>query len=563
MSRHPALPLAGLTLLAGCSNPLFPRDADYGRQIAAERLRSIETLPLREYARPQPAEPRDAVEEAQRQFAAAEKVDLALEECRVSALTQNLNLEVALIDPAIAAANLSEEEARFESTFTLRTLWSETDTPTTDVTQSSQAEFTLIEPGVTVPLRSGGTATIGLPMSRSQQNAATALVFESYAADLALSFSQPLLRNAGRWVNTAPIRIASYNRQAAEAQTKLAVIRELTGVDRAYWALYAARRALEVTQQQLELAQAQLERAERQVRAGKVAEIEVIRAQSGVADRLGSIITAQNEVLSRQRELKRIMNRPELDVDSPTHIVPTTPPDPVQYELDPPALIAGAIDQRMELLDVELRLLADAANIDIARNALLPQVDVEASYRINGLGGSEGDALYDNDLSSMAANNFEDWSLGLTGSIPIGNEAARSRLRQAVLSRLQRLWTREAQRQLVRQEVLDAVDRIQADWQRILAARQSVILNARTLQAEQRQFDVGSSTSTDVLNAATDLALSQLAEIRALTDYQLAQADLAQATGTLLGAARVDWAPAEPTPEELQRARPEEPVDRK
>ncbi len=87
------------------------------------------------------------------------------------------------------------------------------------------------------------------------------------------------------------------------------------------------------------------------------------------------------------------------------------------------------------------------------------------------------------------------------------------------------------------------MDRLQQDWQRILAARQEVLLAAETLKAEQNQFDQGASTSTDVLDQATRLADAQLGEIRAVTDYQVTQVDLAFATGTLLGYDRVRWEP--------------------
>jgi hypothetical protein len=57
---------------------------------------------------------------------------------------------------------------------------------------------------------------------------------------------------------------------------------------------------------------------------------------------------------------------------------------------------------------------------------------------------------------------------------------------------------------------------------------------------------VGRSTSTDVLDADTNLADARLTEIQAVVEYQIAQIDLAVATGTLLGQARVDWTPVDP-----------------
>jgi outer membrane protein TolC len=335
--------------------------------------------------------------------------------------------------------------------------------------------------------------------------------------------------------------VADSSRQQSLARTRLEVIRQLAAVDRSYWRLSAAQRAVEVRVQQWELAQAQAERAQRLSRAGNVADIEVVRAQSGVADRVEQIIVAQNTVLLRQRELKQIVNIPGLDVDTGVAIMPVTEPDPVRYVYDAPALADAAVESRMEMLELELQLAQDAARVAFERNSALPLLAMQYTYRINGLGGTEGEAF-----NSLAENNFEDWSVGLSAEIPLGNEQARSRVAQAVLGRLQRLATRDARRQAIRKEVYDALDQLETSWQRILASRQSVLLRARALEAEQRQFEVGRSTSNDVLDADAALAEARLGEVSALADYQIAQVDLAFATGTLLGAAKVEWAPADP-----------------
>jgi outer membrane protein len=70
-----------------------------------------------------------------------------------------------------------------------------------------------------------------------------------------------------------------------------------------------------------------------------------------------------------------------------------------------------------------------------------------------------------------------------------------------------------------------------------------VILAARVVDVETRQFEQQLRTSTDVLDAQTRLANAQTDEIAAITEYQIAQVDIAFATGTLLGAARVSWQP--------------------
>lgn len=546
-------------LICGCKNPLTPHKSDYAKQIPLERFRDIERTSFNEYLDPEPVEidnPLAAVAEVRRRFQEKPEVTLSIEQARAAALTNNLNLQVALLDPAISEQSISEAEALFESSFTLTGSYNSFDTATSSDLQDGQGNTTRVTPSFNMPLRTGGELDISLPISRAETNNAFSTLDPSYNTNLRFSLTHSLLRNAGRGVQTAPIRIAGYGAQITEANTRLTVINQLSRVDRVYWQLSRSWRQLEVAEQQYDLAITQLERARRQVTAGAAAEVEIIRAESGVADRIENIIIAQNLVLIFERELKELINEPGLDVDTSTAIRTTTPPIPLEYEFNADALAVQAVDQRMELLELELRLIQDSINIETAENRLLPLLDLNAAYQINGLGGSLDDAF-----DQLVDNRFEDWSIGGTFSMPIGNEAARSRHRRALLTRMQRLSTREARTQSIRREVYDAVDNIRQAWRRILAARQSVILNTRTFEAEERQFDAEQRTSTDVLIAAANLAEAQFAEARALADYQIAQVDLARATGTLLGAARIRWDPIEYNDIDREYAKSTPPTD--
>ncbi len=539
--------IAGVS--GGCQFvPFVQQEDDYARRVAESRLRRVDEAGLERFRKAQVALvlPKDpaAASEAQAaasraRFAGLSSVELTLEECRANTLANNLDLKVAVVDPTIAGERTTQEEAKFNSIFTFNVGYQDLDTPTASQLVSGQSKNLQVTPGVRIPTRTGGNVTVQLPFTRNENNNQFSTLNPSYTSDLQFSVSQPLLRGAGRRATTASLRIAGYDEQASASRTKLEVIRQLAAVDRSYWRLFQAKRELEVRQQQYELAVEQLGRAERRNKAGAVAEIEVIRAQAGVSDSLQAIITAQNVVLLQQRELKRIINQPGLEVETPIMIQEATQPDPVEYEFDSKQLMTEALRNRMELLELELQLAADAARIGLARNQALPLFSLDYTYRINGLGGSVQDTF-----QSLQRNRFEDWTIGLSAEVPLDNEEAESRVRSAISTRLQRLATRAARELSIRQEVLNAIDTLSADWQRILAARQSVILNTRALQAEQRQFDVGNSTSTNVLDASARLADAQSTEVRALTDYQISQVDLAFATGTLLGASKVDWSPA-------------------
>jgi outer membrane protein TolC len=195
----------------------------------------------------------------------------------------------------------------------------------------------------------------------------------------------------------------------------------------------------------------------------------------------------------------------------------------------------------MEMLELELQLAQDTSTVQYLQNQALPLVALDYTYNMNGLGASRGDA-YD----MMTDRNFTNSILGLRLLVPLGNEAAKSRLLEAYYRKRQRLSSRENRRILIEMEVLGAIDQLEANWQSILASRQNSILAGRLYEAEKRQFELGLRTATDVLDQQAKFANAQSAEIISLTEYQISQVDLAYATGTLLGAAKVQWEPIVP-----------------
>lgn len=530
-----ALVTCALLLLPGCEP--FPGDEKFYKvTVPPQKFREVETLQLQPAKNNEPNRPDP-------NLAAPDQLELTLEQCRALAMENNLELKVQLISPSIAAQRVSEEEAHFEAAFFSNLAYIKTDTPVAldpDLV-GSQMDASSMDFGVQVPLRTGGTITFDLADRRTKTNVTYPTFNPSYDSDATLSISQPLLRGAGTRANTHAIRIAEYERQITDARTKLELIRILASIDRVYWRLYAARRELDVRRQQYDLAEAQLQQARRFVNSGERAPIEVTRAEAGVAECLEAIIVAENNLRDRQRELKRVLNKPALDMQTPTVLIPATEPDPLRYELEKKQLVQIAVENRMEMLELELQIAEDISSIDYMHNQALPLVTMDYTYNISGLGPTEDDSfdlLYD--------KRFEDHRFGLQLLVPLGNEAAKSRLRQAFYQRKQRLASRENRSALIEMEVLNAIDQLEANWQRILASRQRAILDGRLYQAEKHQFELGLRTTTDVLDAQTKFADAQSSEILALAEYQIAIVDLAYATGTLLGAAKVRWEPIIP-----------------
>jgi outer membrane protein len=483
---------------------------------------------------------------------------LTIAEARALALENNLDLKIALIDPKIAATAVSEEEAKFDDLIFAKAKYANKYTPAlnqdvvafTPVDPDSplkgqEAKLTAIpqrtdilelDAGVVIPLRTGGKITLSAPFDEKKQ--LKGVPSDQYLSALRFSISQPLLRDAGIDNNVAGIRIARYEQQAADVKTRLQAIRVLAAIDRAYWALYVAWGELDVRRQQYENAADNLAMVRKRVAEGLTAAVEVNRAEVGVAERMEGLIIAETSLKLRQRQLKLMLNDPRLGMDTPTVLIPQTPPILVSFDFDREQLVNRALDGRLELLELELKLAADLTKVEYLRNQTLPMFMLDYSYAALG----RDTTSFGGAFSQAINGEYSDWSVGVRMEYPVSNELRRSKLERAVQERLQRLTTKQLRELTVKREIYDALDQLGQNWQRILAARQNVLLAGLNYDAELKQFREGLRTMTEVLETLTRLGDAQLREVRAIGDYQASLIDLAFATGTLLGHSRVAMA---------------------
>lgn len=553
--------LASLACAIGCSPWRVDLDADLERSVR-QRIRDISLTRLESQSQSPPRsveEELDSVRERRPPKStsnATESWPLSVTELRLETLRRNLDLDVIFIDPAIARTEVSEEEAKFDATIFGGARYGRQNPPELDgdlvgftsdeeeldgavvkLTQIEQSKESFdVDLGIAVPLPTGGTMELRNVLA--ENNKLSPQRFEQYVSALKFSFSQPLLRNAGVKANTASIRLSRLRQQEVNAQTKLSAIRVLAGAEKAYWRLYAARKLLEIRAQQYNLSFDNLSLVQKRVKEGLSPQIEIIRAEVGVAQRLESLIIAETNLRLQQRELKRMLNSEDLSLDSTTTIEPTSSPELLRYSLDREKVVADALANRMEMLELELKLAADAIRIDLAQNRALPLFVLDFEYGILDRQGSFGtgwQGMWDFDNSGFA--------VAVRGEIPVTNEARKSRLERALLARSQRLATRDQRDLAIRQEVYDALDVLDQNWQRILAARQNVVVSGVNYEAELKQFEEGLRTMREVLEALSQLGEAQIRELQAIVTYQVAQIDLAFATGTLLGYAGADLKP--------------------
>ncbi len=464
------------------------------------------------------------------------------------ALARNLDLQVGRFGIATSTVSIFEQtgqfdpllEANFQSNDTRSPSSSDLQGANVQVSRSSTFGLSL---GQLLP--TGTQVQLSASAVRNETNSQFFFLNPSWSSGLTLSFSQPLLQGFGTTVNRSGIVIASNLREQDLAGFELQVMGTLRDVEYAYWDYVAARRAVAVSQQSLDLATRLLNETNERVNVGTSAPIDIIQSESGVATRKQAVIAARNTASNAEDNLKRALgfDRP----DEWTASITATEDyfiKPVHPELR--TSIETALEQRPEITQARLDLQRLQLNVDIARNTILPSLDLTGRYGLSGVGGvlttqdpTTGEILTDqgglNDsLRQIGKADYPTWTVGLTLSVPLGNNSAK-----AVLA--QRRWELEkgevvlrSQEQQIILQVRTAVRGLEDGAAAIDAAAAAREFAERNIEAEQTKFANGLSTNYQVLQIQDDLAQAQLSEIRAWLDYRKAYVGYLDATATLL-----------------------------
>ena len=406
----------------------------------------------------------------------------------------------------------------------------------------------------------GTNLTVGLNNDRITTNQPFTTLSPTLNSNFRFTLTQPLLQGFGLLPTTRFIRIAKNNREISDVAFRLQVITTVNQVENIYWDLVNAYENVKVQQESLALAQKTLADNKKQVQIGTLAPIEVVRAQSVVATDQQTLIVAQTNLQLQQLLIKNALSRTLVDpVLAVAEVIPTSAMQiPANESVVPTEeLINDALSHRAELAESRIDLTNRDLNNKSAKNALLPSLGLFAYYGGTGLGGSfnpnarvcnppavttfctEPSAVppsksVGNTLGQMFDSTAPDKGVGLSLTIPLRNRAAQAnqvRAEQEYRQSQMRLQQLENQ---VRIEVRNAQFAVQQNRASVAAGQAAVELARQSLDAEQKKYALGASTTTLVLQAQRDLAQAESNLVSATSTYEKSRVELDRTTGLTL-----------------------------
>jgi outer membrane protein TolC len=147
-------------------------------------------------------------------------------------------------------------------------------------------------------------------------------------------------------------------------------------------------------------------------------------------------------------------------------------------------------------------------------------------------------------LAQVFQSNFPTYGASLTLNLPIRNRIAQAANIQAQLAQKQSAANLQRVHNTVAVDVRNAQIMLAQDKAAVIADIRARILAEETLDAEQKKFLLGASTTFLVIQAERDLATARSTEVRALANLAEAKVNFDRALGRTLEVNRIDVADA-------------------
>ena len=421
--------------------------------------------------------------------------------------------------------------------------------------------------------------------TRSSANFA-ANIFNPYSESfLTVQLTQPLLNGFGKLPNTRFILEAKNTVKVGQSQFAQQVINTITQVSIDYWELVFARDNVKVEQATVAVDQQLYENNKKQLEIGTMAPLDVITAQSQLASDQQALVQTQTVQLQDETTLLVAITKDPLAMTlAGVEIEPTTPittPEVIE-NIPLQTAVQEAWQKRPELQQAALNLQNANIEVKATKNELLPAVNLFGLFEQTGIAGVSHTNIstangfsplltepvlfangtqatlgnpalpifvgaenlstvttthntgYADNLDTMIHNNYPTYEAGITLTLPLRNRSAQADNAQALLTeRQQQTQYRQTQNTIVlnvRQTLIALVQGRAA----VAAAEQAEMLAQQTLDDEQKKYQLGASTSYNVVLRSRDLTAAQGTLLRDRINLVEAEVNFNQSMGRTL-----------------------------
>ncbi len=460
-----------------------------------------------------------------------------------AALASSPHIQSLLTRPHIRRSDVVIADSEFDPTVYLEGRFTDTNEPvgselTTGDNSDRFRDKTLdADGGIRKKTRRGGELELAQRGGFQSNNSTFLDPNPQGTTRLEFNFTQPLMRDRGEAVNNIHILLAQLNVQINNAEIRNDLENHLVEVTRAYWDLYMAR--AQWLQRKRLLAEAarlnQILEARENVDSHQR---QILRARAALATRKSDLVRLTTRIRDIQSRLRLLTGSPQLTNAGPLELTPQDKPMAYPIAVSTRQSVITALDNRPDLAKAIRRIQVVSARVGVARNQVLPRLDLILGTYVSGLDSRR-------DTFGAWKNQFSDgrptyWA-GLAYEIPVGNRASRARLNRNRWELTQVVHDFQQTTELAFTEVEVAVRETKTAYHLMVAKSQAIGAAAHEVEFLRQRWELLPDPNEsavllieDLLDAQERLADEEQAFVEAQVAYAISWIQLRKATGVLL-----------------------------
>ena len=489
-------------------------------------------------------------------------LEITLKEAVRLALVNNLEIAIENYNEDLNREQIIKTRGFYDPTYSMSVGWTSSESPTTSSLQAGGAitvnntDRFSFDHQLLQNVAGGGILDITFTNSRNDTNSRFSFINPRFNSTFNVAFTQPLWRGFRETNTERQIELYNLDSDINETQFEQRVSEIVQQVQNQYWELVYAVEANETQRQSVQLAAIQHENNRKRVEIGVMAPIEITSSRAEIARREQEMIQSEVQIITAQNALKRLLaSDPGAGIWNVV-LIPTDVPqiEDVQFSLE--ESIRTALGRRPELEQIQLQMEQNEVDRSYYKKDGKPSVNLRGNFGSNSATGqvfetvlidTDGDGIPDSsggrapNLDDPRFGNFSktwkqvfsfdfiNWGVFLDLQIPLRNRSNEADLATVLIRERQLLSTLKNQEQMIIVEVRNAYESLATRKKSLEAANVASYLSREQLEGETKRFEAGLSTNFEVLRLQRDLAQSQVSELRALVDYQLAVTALQKA----------------------------------
>ena len=457
-------------------------------------------------------------------FVAGGKLELSLKNYLALVMANNTDIQIQMLtvetpkNAILRAFGAWDPNARatFTDTKATQPSVSALDGATTIVSLSQPAQFSVSQ---TVP--TGTTYTVGFNAGKTASNSGFSSYNPALSSSVSIGFTQPLIKNRGTFVNRLPLMSAKSRYQASTYTLKNQLLGLVNTAENAYWDVVSARENLKVAEGGRDVAAEFLKLSQKQLDLGALSPLDIYNPQQQLATAELTVSQARFTLAQKEDALRKQIGA---DLDPKIRALPIILTETVDMagplELDAVGEVSKALANRPDLKAAVQSLDVDDLAIQQAKNGLLPNLLLTASYQAQGRGGMyhQRTNVFSSDgtpstiltsipgglsdaLTQMFGFGYPVYSVGLNLLLPIKSRSAAADMADAVVAKKRDTLTVRTTEQTIRLDILNAVSNAQGSVEQLKLAKLALDFASKNLDAENKKYELGTEINQNVILA--------------------------------------------------------------